>query len=168
MSIHCADADLVGGQAGILLSYWENEEPVGPFEMRIPEEKFEELINIHVVKSEHLYVPETTDDLKLSPVYSLAVQNQSLWLLSGLEVVPSHSHTYLHHAYISNTLEWWHKPPISTSRRRQNHHHPPQTHLGRQRAHPRLRREIPLIWLMGQERVRLGSQYRANNKRFSK
>lgn len=52
-------------RAGILLSYWENEEPV--------------------VKSEHLYIPETTDDLKLSPVYSLAVQNQSLWLLSGLE-----------------------------------------------------------------------------------
>lgn len=87
-SIHCADADPVGGQAGILLSYWENEEPVGLFEMRIPEEKFEELTTIHLVKSEHLYVPETTDDLKLSPVYSLAVQNQSLWLLSGLEVVP--------------------------------------------------------------------------------
>lgn len=56
--------------------------------MRIPEEKFGELTTIHVVKSEHLYVPETTDDLKLSPVYSLAVQNQSLWLLSGLEVAP--------------------------------------------------------------------------------
>ncbi|KAF8543250.1 WD40-repeat-containing domain protein [Trichophaea hybrida] len=50
---------------GILLSYWENEEPA--------------------VKSSFLHVPETTDDLKLSPVYSLAVQNQSLWLLSGLE-----------------------------------------------------------------------------------
>jgi len=53
-------------RAGILLSYWENEEPA--------------------VKSNYLHVPETTDDLKLSPVYSLAVHNQSLWLLSGLEV----------------------------------------------------------------------------------
>jgi len=53
-------------RAGILLSYWENEEPS--------------------VRSSYLHVPETTDDLKLSPVYSLAVHNQSLWLLSGLEV----------------------------------------------------------------------------------
>lgn len=53
-------------RSGILLSYWENEEPA--------------------VKSDLLHVPETTDDLKLSSVYSLAVQSQSLWLLSGLEV----------------------------------------------------------------------------------
>lgn len=70
-------------QAGILLSYWENEEPVGSSTL------FNETLlwtDTYVVKSEHLYIPETTDDLKLSPVYSLAVQNQSLWLLSGLEV----------------------------------------------------------------------------------
>ncbi|KAI5821269.1 WD40-repeat-containing domain protein [Pyronema omphalodes] len=54
-------------RAGILLSYWENEEPATS------------------TKSSLLHVPDTTDDLKLSPVYSLAVQNQSLWLLSGLE-----------------------------------------------------------------------------------
>ncbi|RPB05259.1 WD40 repeat-like protein [Choiromyces venosus 120613-1] len=54
-------------RAGVLLSYWENEEP------------------IVAGKPQVLHVPETTDDLKLSPVYSLAVQNQSLWLLSGLE-----------------------------------------------------------------------------------
>jgi transcriptional activator SPT8 len=53
-------------RAGILLSYWENEEPAH--------------------KGGFLHVPETTDDLKLSPVYSLAVQSQALWLLSGLEV----------------------------------------------------------------------------------
>lgn len=34
-SIYWADADLVGGQAGILLSYWENEEPVGLFKVGI-------------------------------------------------------------------------------------------------------------------------------------
>lgn len=33
--IDWADTDLVGGQAGILLSYWENEEPVGLFGTRV-------------------------------------------------------------------------------------------------------------------------------------
>ncbi|KAL0937834.1 transcription factor spt8 [Colletotrichum truncatum] len=47
-------------KAGILMSYWENEEP-GPPNPRGNEE--------HV----------------LSPVYSLAVHSQALWLLSGLE-----------------------------------------------------------------------------------
>ncbi|KAK5626738.1 hypothetical protein RRF57_002453 [Xylaria bambusicola] len=46
-------------KAGVLMSYWENAEP-----------------------------PSSTarqEDLVLSPVYSLAVQSQALWLLSGLE-----------------------------------------------------------------------------------
>ncbi|OHE93392.1 transcription factor SPT8 [Colletotrichum orchidophilum] len=47
-------------KAGILMSYWENEEP-GPPNPRGNEE--------HI----------------LSPVYSLAVHSQALWLLSGLE-----------------------------------------------------------------------------------
>ncbi|KAM0325033.1 hypothetical protein ACHAQA_007569 [Verticillium albo-atrum] len=47
-------------KAGILMSYWENEEP-GPVNPRGNEE--------HVT----------------SPVYSLAVHSQALWLLSGLE-----------------------------------------------------------------------------------
>ena len=46
-------------KAGILMSYWENEEPPAP-NARIEE---------HV----------------LSPVYSLAVHSQALWLLSGLD-----------------------------------------------------------------------------------
>ncbi|KAI9882560.1 MAG: hypothetical protein M1823_005695 [Watsoniomyces obsoletus] len=49
-------------KAGVLLSYWENEEPV---------------------KSPTTVQPE--DDLSLSPVYSLAVHSQALWLLSGLD-----------------------------------------------------------------------------------
>src|SRR5690554_5391392 len=48
-------------RAGVLMSYWENEEPPS--------------------SNKALHIPETTDDLKLSPVYSLAVQSQSLWLL---------------------------------------------------------------------------------------
>jgi transcriptional activator SPT8 len=45
-------------KAGVLMSYWDNEEPV----QKSPAE-----------------------DLALSPVYSLAVQSQALWVLSGLE-----------------------------------------------------------------------------------
>lgn len=49
-------------KAGSLLTYWENEETT----LRTP--------------------PSQTDEGKwLSPVYSLAVQHQALWLLSGLE-----------------------------------------------------------------------------------
>ncbi|KAL3422660.1 transcription factor protein [Phlyctema vagabunda] len=44
-------------KAGVLMSYWENEEPL----------------------SKNLEEPS------LSPVYSLAVQSQALWILSGLE-----------------------------------------------------------------------------------
>lgn len=43
-------------KAGVLMSYWDNEEPLSKGE-----------------------------ELPLSPVYSLAVQSQALWLLSGLE-----------------------------------------------------------------------------------
>ncbi|KAK3694196.1 SPT8-like protein [Podospora appendiculata] len=46
-------------KAGVLLNYWENDEPSLP--------------------------GARTEDRILSPVYSLAVQNQGLWLLSGLE-----------------------------------------------------------------------------------
>ncbi|KAF3907792.1 hypothetical protein ABW21_db0203797 [Orbilia brochopaga] len=49
-------------RAGVLLSYWENEE--------IPDKN-------------SLFAE--TDDIRLSPVYSLATHSQALWLLSGLE-----------------------------------------------------------------------------------
>ncbi|EPS39674.1 hypothetical protein H072_6522 [Dactylellina haptotyla CBS 200.50] len=49
-------------RAGVLLSYWENEE----------------------VPDKNSLFPES-DDMKISPVYSLATQSQALWLLSGLE-----------------------------------------------------------------------------------
>lgn len=45
-------------KAGVLMSYWENAEAPSS---------------------------QKTDDLALSPVYSLAVHSQALWLLSGLE-----------------------------------------------------------------------------------
>ncbi|OTA99614.1 hypothetical protein M426DRAFT_325004 [Hypoxylon sp. CI-4A] len=46
-------------KAGVLMSYWENAEPQP--------------------------APVRQEDLALSPVYSLAVHSQALWLLSGLE-----------------------------------------------------------------------------------
>ncbi|KAI1114149.1 WD40-repeat-containing domain protein [Nemania sp. NC0429] len=46
-------------KAGVLLSYWENAEPQSSAARQ--------------------------EDLVLSPVYSLAIQSQALWLLSGLE-----------------------------------------------------------------------------------
>ena len=48
-------------KAGVLMNYWDNEEPV----LRSP--------------------GGGPDDHPLSPVYSLAVQSQALWMLSGLE-----------------------------------------------------------------------------------
>jgi transcriptional activator SPT8 len=45
-------------KAGVLMSYWENEEPVSK---------------------------ASSDEPALSPIYSLAVQREALWLLSGLE-----------------------------------------------------------------------------------
>jgi transcriptional activator SPT8 len=45
-------------KAGVLMSYWDNEEPVAK---------------------------NPAEDPPLSPVYSLAVQSQALWMLSGLE-----------------------------------------------------------------------------------
>lgn len=46
-------------KAGILMSYWENDEPAAP--------------------------GQTSNEQILSPVYSLAVESSALWLLSGLE-----------------------------------------------------------------------------------
>ncbi|KAK9321036.1 WD40-repeat-containing domain protein [Lipomyces orientalis] len=53
-------------KAGVLVSYWENEVPVEP-----------DLITVTGPPDEH--------DMKISPVYALAVQSQCLWLVSGLE-----------------------------------------------------------------------------------
>ncbi|KAI9828224.1 MAG: hypothetical protein M1819_004582 [Sarea resinae] len=50
-------------KAGVLVSYWENEEPQ--------------------VSTSRMQVAD--DNLPLSPVYSLATHHQGLWLLSGLE-----------------------------------------------------------------------------------
>ncbi|KAK9447251.1 WD40-repeat-containing domain protein [Limtongia smithiae] len=53
-------------KAGLLMSYWENE---------IPMEREESTVT----------GPDELQDMRISPVYALAVQSQCLWLLSGLE-----------------------------------------------------------------------------------
>ncbi|TEA12333.1 Transcription factor spt8 [Colletotrichum sidae] len=72
-------------KAGILMSYWENEEP-GPPNPRGNEE--------HV----------------LSPVYSLAVHSQALWLLSGLESgginLQSDEKSVLSGSWDKNIFDW--------------------------------------------------------------
>ncbi|KAI9676462.1 MAG: Transcription factor spt8 [Caeruleum heppii] len=50
-------------KAGVLMSYWENEEP----QIKSP------------------FLNNADDNLSLSPVYSLSVESQGLWLLSGLD-----------------------------------------------------------------------------------
>ncbi|KAI1506005.1 WD40-repeat-containing domain protein [Biscogniauxia marginata] len=57
-------------KAGVLMSYWENAEPP-----------------LH---------PARQEDLVLSPVYSLAVHSQALWLLSGLESGGINLHSVRH------------------------------------------------------------------------
>src|SRR5271156_2130249 len=54
-------------KAGVLLSYWENEEPPNVFSTP---------------------VKHSTNAPKISSVYCLAVHSEALWLLSGLEVSP--------------------------------------------------------------------------------
>lgn len=56
--------------AGVIVSYWENEQPVKKSQLKLKKNASN--------NANETYEP------KLSPVYSLAVQSQSLWLLSGL------------------------------------------------------------------------------------
>lgn len=49
-----------------MTSYWENEQPVYEKDVKLGKDG--------------LYEPKT------SPVYSLAVQSEAIWLLAGLEV----------------------------------------------------------------------------------
>ncbi|KAF5092399.1 hypothetical protein D0Z03_002878 [Geotrichum reessii] len=53
-------------RSGVLTSYWENEQPVYENEIKLGKDG--------------LYEP------KLSPVYSMVVQSEAIWLLAGLEV----------------------------------------------------------------------------------
>lgn len=67
-------------KAGVLMSYWENEEPSGK---NLQAQMLVALLMLSDVVSE----PKGPEEaLPLSPVYSLAVHPQALWLLSGTEV----------------------------------------------------------------------------------
>ncbi|OQN98565.1 hypothetical protein B0A48_15827 [Cryoendolithus antarcticus] len=78
-------------KAGSLVTYWENEEPV----MRTP--------------------PLSGDESKwTSPVYSLAVQHQAVWLLSGLESGGINLQTCRHQAGTRITTLKEHTSAVST------------------------------------------------------
>ncbi|CAG8627907.1 15311_t:CDS:2, partial [Racocetra fulgida] len=64
-------------KAGVILSYWENEEI--PETLPVTVKPAEDDVTQNVQEPP---LPE----LKMSPVYSLAVQSEAVWLLSGLEI----------------------------------------------------------------------------------
>ncbi|KAG9287945.1 hypothetical protein G9A89_017540 [Geosiphon pyriformis] len=90
-------------KAGVFLSYWKNEEPLPSIPVTVPTPAATPGPSPVVVKLENsngpvngttieegIVQPEIVPDPpnldpKLSPVYSLAVQSEALWLLSGLE-----------------------------------------------------------------------------------
>ncbi|CAO3659872.1 unnamed protein product [Umbelopsis vinacea] len=86
-------------KAGYLASWWENEEQ--PEELKLKTEPSE--------NSEATPAPET----KLSPVYSIDIQSEGLWALSGLEngsinlVTVRHDEGKCHHVF------WKHTGPVS-------------------------------------------------------
>ncbi|KAI4166232.1 MAG: hypothetical protein LQ342_000118 [Letrouitia transgressa] len=65
-------------KAGVLMSYWENEDAQGKREF-----DQETIVTDHLLWKVKASVGD--DGSALSPVYSLAVQHKGLWLLSGLE-----------------------------------------------------------------------------------
>jgi transcriptional activator SPT8 len=64
-------------KAGVLVSYWENEDSQSK---KTHTSLFFRCWGVHIAKSSLV-----DDGLALSPVYSLAVHREALWLLSGLE-----------------------------------------------------------------------------------
>ncbi|WPK25013.1 hypothetical protein PUMCH_002312 [Australozyma saopauloensis] len=63
-------------KAGVIGSYWENEQPMTRSEMLAANPKF---------KDSDFTSGNATYEPKLSPVYALEVQNDGLWCLSGLQ-----------------------------------------------------------------------------------
>ncbi|KAI9777060.1 MAG: Transcription factor spt8 [Geoglossum umbratile] len=71
-------------KAGVLLSYWENEEPQSLY-FSSPRIRSQYLLTDIQTEGKTSGLQQPYDALTLSPVYSLAVHSQALWLLSGLE-----------------------------------------------------------------------------------
>lgn len=68
---------------GVISSYWENEQPIARDQLNKSHTSVGAPLKRGKKKAEE--VSSTHYEPKLSPVYSLAVQKESLWLLSGLE-----------------------------------------------------------------------------------
>ncbi|KAG7732755.1 hypothetical protein KL948_002185 [Ogataea haglerorum] len=69
---------------GMLCSYWENEQPYYKDEL-LTELASEQLKNSKAKTKKPVNTAITTFEPRMSPVYSLAVQSESHWLLSGLK-----------------------------------------------------------------------------------
>ncbi|PKC02926.1 WD40 repeat-like protein, partial [Rhizophagus irregularis] len=77
-------------KAGVIPSYWENEEqPLPPA------------------------TPKPVQELKMSPVYSLAVQSEAIWLLTGMESGAINLFTVRHEEGKCHHVLRQHKAPVS-------------------------------------------------------
>ncbi|CAG8529239.1 7308_t:CDS:10 [Diversispora eburnea] len=87
--------------AGVISSYWENEEiPVNPKPV------------VNGTGDENTIQPDPPE-YKLSPVYSLAVQSEAVWILSGLESGAINLFSVRHEEGRCHHVMRKHKSPVS-------------------------------------------------------
>ncbi|CAG8613978.1 6342_t:CDS:10 [Dentiscutata heterogama] len=97
-------------KAGVISSYWENEEiPISPPVTAKPEKPDGVAEEDATQNVEEPPLP----DLKMSPVYSLAVQSEAVWLLSGLESGAINLFTVRHEEGRCHHVMRKHKQPVS-------------------------------------------------------
>ncbi|CAH1761387.1 15081_t:CDS:10 [Entrophospora sp. SA101] len=86
-------------KAGVIVSYWENEEQPPP----TPKSEG---------TSQNISEPSSSE-IKLSSVYSIAVQSEAIWLLSGLESGSINLYTVRHEEGRCHHVLRHHKAPVS-------------------------------------------------------
>ncbi|CAG8473026.1 13718_t:CDS:10, partial [Racocetra persica] len=97
-------------KAGVILSYWENEEIPETLPVTVKPEKPDGIAEDDVTQNvQEPPLPE----LKMSPVYSLAVQSEAVWLLSGLESGAINLFTVRHEEGRCHHVMRKHKSPVS-------------------------------------------------------
>ncbi|CAG8492711.1 1399_t:CDS:10 [Funneliformis mosseae] len=97
-------------KAGVIVSYWENEEQ--PLPSAIP--KPEKTNGPSEEGATPIIIPEPpVQELKMSPVYSLAVQSEAVWLLTGMESGAINLFTVRHEEGKCHHVLRQHKAPVS-------------------------------------------------------